>query len=118
LHIGDLDASTPNDKFSTFLFSNMNVHACLVPHSLQNLEAGGNSAPHLKQVDGTFTNLLGVACLGLCVVLGFNMTYAVNRARVPITIAATAMNEPSVNPRTAEAGTRLVELSVVEVVKV
>jgi hypothetical protein len=46
------------------------------------------------------------------------MIYAVKRARIPITITASAVNEPSANPRAADAGTMLVELSVIEVVAV
>jgi hypothetical protein len=53
------------------------------------------------------------------VVLGFNVTYAVKRARMPITITASVVNDPSVNPSVADdAGTRLVELSAVEPVSV
>jgi hypothetical protein len=46
------------------------------------------------------------------------MRYAVNTARMPITTTASAVNEPPVNPRAADAGTKLVELIVVELVKV
>jgi hypothetical protein len=49
---------------------------------------------------------------------GFNVVNAVKRARTPITIMANAVNEPLVNPRTVNSGTRLVELSVIELVKV
>jgi hypothetical protein len=52
------------------------------------------------------------------VVLGFNAAYAVKRARTPITTTASTVNDPSVNPRAADAGTRLVELFVTELVKV
>jgi hypothetical protein len=87
---------------------------CLVPLLLQNSEAGGNSAPHLMQEVRAFTNRLNVACLGPCAVLGFNMTYTVKRTRIPITIAASGVKEPSVNLRGADSGTMLVELSVLE----
>ena len=51
-------------------------------------------------------------------VLGFNVTYAVKRARMPITATASVVYDPSVNPSVADAGTRLVELCVVEPVSV
>ena|GEM_PF-3009665 len=52
-----------------------------------------------------------------CVVLVFNVAYAVKRARMPIVTTASVVNEPSVNPRTVDAGTRLVEVSVTELVR-
>jgi hypothetical protein len=51
-------------------------------------------------------------------VLDFIIMYAVKRARTPITITASVVNASSVNPRAAEAGTRLVELLVIELVAV
>ena len=61
---------------------------------------------------------LNVACFGLLAILGFNVAHAVNRTRIPITVTASVVNEPLVNPRAVDAGTMRVELSVIELVTV
>ena len=84
--------------------------SCLVPQILQNFNSGRSCLPQLIQKT--------VVDLTTCLFLDVNAVQIVTKIKMPMTMAASASNKPSVSPSASDIGTKLVELSVVELVTV